>query len=293
VRELLKGAVDIHIHGSPSIAPRVETWGFLREMDEAGYRAVCIKEHFVPTTALAYAINKAPCAPKTQVFGCLVLNSAVGGLNCTAVDSALQLGARQVFFPTTSSKNHADYLKTVAKFGGGRLNVPEPGWRLIDEKGEPVPEAGHILDFLAQNPEITLSMGHLSPQEIDVLLPQALSRGLKKVVIDHPYFIIGASVGQVRRWSSMGAYINFTCSSLENLGRNGHVPLDVLDKTLDAVPEDRLLVSTDFGQPYNGSPVEGLYKMICILLKDLKVPEHRVRAMTQSIPAALLGLSPL
>ena len=124
MRELLKGLVDMHIHGSPSIAPRIETWEFLKEMDEAGYRAVCIKEHFIPTTGLAYMINKEPCAPRTEVVSSLVFNNALGGLNIMALDAAVKLGAKQIFMPTVSAANHCDYLKSVASFGGGRLSVP-------------------------------------------------------------------------------------------------------------------------------------------------------------------------
>ena len=290
MRELLKGLIDMHLHGSPSIAPRVETWDFLREMDEAGYKAVCIKEHFIPTTGLAYMINKAPCAPKTQVIGSVVFNNALGGLNLMALDAAVALGAKQIFMPTASAQHHLDYLKTVTKFNGGSLTVPEKPIKVIDSNGELIPEVLPIVAYMAERPDLLLSMGHLSPEEIDVLLPYAISQGVKKIVVDHPYFIIGASVQQVKKWAEMGAYINFTCSSLKGLGGNGHVPINVLEETLDVVSDDQMLITTDFGQPYNGSPVEGMYKMICTLINDLHVSEQRVMKMTHSIPTMLLGL---
>lgn len=291
MRELLKGLVDMHVHGSPSIAPRVETWDFLREMNEAGYKAICLKEHFIPTTGIAYTINNSRPSLKTQVIGSVVLNNALGGLNVSALDCAALLGARQVFLPTVSAKNHCDFLKTVKSFGGGGLSVPEkPIYMFRDDYGL-TDEICSVIDYLAKHPELTLSMGHISAQEISVLLPYALEAGVEKVVIDHPYFILGASIDDVSRWSKLGAYINFTCSSLEGIGKNGHVPLETLERTLAEVPEDRLVISTDFGQPYNGSPVEGMYRMIEILINDLKVPERRVMDMTHALPSKLLGLN--
>ena len=43
----------------------------------------------------------------------------------------------------------------------------------------------------------------------------ATAVGIKKLVADHPYFIIGAGIKQVERWEEKGAFINFTCSSLK------------------------------------------------------------------------------
>lgn len=288
--ELLNGLVDLHLHGSPSIAPRVETWDFLREMDQAGYKAFCLKEHFIPTTGIAYMVNTAPCASKTKVISSVVLNNALGGLNLTALDAAVAMGARQVFMPTVSAKNHCDYLKTVSKFGGGKLSVPENPIRILSNNGELVPEVLPIIDYLSRKPDLLFSMGHLSPDEIDALLPYALSKGVRKIIVDHPYFILNASIEDVKRWAAMGAYINFTASSLEGLGGNGHVPMAMLEQTLDVVPADRLVVSTDFGQPYNGSPVDGMYRMLRTLIHDLNVPESRVMAMTHTTPSMLLNI---
>lgn len=290
MKEFLNGLVDMHVHGTPSAAPRIETWNYLKEMDEAGYRAVGFKEHFIPTTGAAYLFNHSPSRFHVEVAGSLVLNNACGGLNVMAVASACAMGAKMIYFPTVSAKNHCEYLKTVASFGGGSLDVAERPIQVTDGRGRLKEDAAAVVEYLKKRPGLALSMGHLSPAEIDVLLPFALSAGIEKVVVDHPYFIIGASVSQVESWAKQGAYINFTCSSLEGNGKNGHVPLAVLDRTLELVPEDKLVISTDYGQPYNGSPVTGMMKMLETLAVDLKVPEQRIMDMTHRIPAYLLDL---
>ena len=43
---------------------------------------------------------------KTKVFGSIALNSMVGGLNPSAVDLALAMGAKVVWFPTISAPHH-------------------------------------------------------------------------------------------------------------------------------------------------------------------------------------------
>ncbi len=291
MRALLHGLIDMHVHGSPSIAPRVETWGFLKEMDDAGYRACCLKEHFIPTTGIAYIVKHAPCAPKTELMSSVVLNNSLGGLNITAVDTALALGARQVFMPTVSAANHLEYLKTVTKFGGGKLSLPERPICLLGVDGQLTSEAKAVADFMTAHKDVVLSMGHVSPAEIDAFLGYAVSLGLTKLIVDHPYFILGAAIEDVKRWAGMGVYINFTASSLEGIGGNGHVPVSILKRTLEEVPSDHLVITTDFGQPYNGSPVEGMYRMISFMVKELKVSEETVHLMTHETPAYLLGLS--
>lgn len=290
MNDFLKGLVDMHIHGTPSAAPRMETWEYLLEMEKAGYRAIGLKEHFTPTVGAAYMINHGPNRLHVKVTGSLVLNNACGGLNLAAVDAACTLGAPMIILPTVSSAHHIAYRKTVSSFGGGSLSVPEKPLEILDADGALLPEMSAILDYLGTRPEVTLSMGHISPREIQVLLPAALAAGLKKIVVEHPYFIIRATTEQVESWARLGAHINFTCSSLKGIGKNGQVPIEILKRTLEIVPEDRLVISTDYGQPYNGSPVEGMTRMLNLLLQDLHVPEKRIMKMTHEIPAYLLAL---
>ncbi len=285
----LNGVIDMHVHGAPSLAPRIDTWDFLREMELAGYRAVCLKEHFIPTVGMEYLFNRRPEAAGMQLLGALVLNNSVGGLNCMAIEACIRMGARQVFMPTVSAGNHLRYLQTVKSFGGGKLSVPEEPIFVTAPSGEITEPAKAVVRIMAEHPDIAFSMGHLSAAEIDRFLPYAIQHGIRKAVVDHPYFILGATVEQVESWAQQGAYINFTCSSLEGLGQNGHVPVAILRKTLQAVPEDRMVISTDFGQPYNGSPVIGMEKMMAIL-SSLGVSASRIRKMTSELPAYLMGV---
>ena len=48
--ELLDGAVDIHIHGGPSLMPReVDAWECTQQAIQANLKAIVIKDHHLPS----------------------------------------------------------------------------------------------------------------------------------------------------------------------------------------------------------------------------------------------------
>src|SRR6516162_7773041 len=103
--DYLEGAVDIHVHSAPDIDPRrFDDIDLAREAARAGMGALLIKSHQNSTVERAYLVSK--LVPGIQVFGGLVLNETVGGLNPAAVRLALALGAKQVWMPTRSARNH-------------------------------------------------------------------------------------------------------------------------------------------------------------------------------------------
>src|SRR5918999_618044 len=116
IARLLHGAVDLHVHPSPSLYPRqIDQVEAARQADGARLRAILIKDHHHST-----APDLASLGPHllrdlgVQVFGGGVLNSYVGGLNPYAVDLTLRLGGRMVWFPTISSANHIRHLQADA-----------------------------------------------------------------------------------------------------------------------------------------------------------------------------------
>ena len=102
--DYLEGAVNLHIYSAPDIDRRQFNdpelaWG----AKEAGVGAVLIKSHQNSTVERAWLV--AQCVPGIRVYGGLVLKM-VGGINVAAVRLALQLGARQIWVPTRSARNH-------------------------------------------------------------------------------------------------------------------------------------------------------------------------------------------
>ena len=89
---------------------------------------------------------------------------------------ASKLGARMVWMPTLSAQHHIDF------FGGshfGRsmvaktpIRAARQGIRILDENGELTAETRDILGLIAEA-DICLSTGHLSLQEIKLLVREA------------------------------------------------------------------------------------------------------------------------
>ena len=90
IESLIKGAVDLHIHSGPSLHQRkIDHIEALRAADEAGMRAILLKDHYYPTMPIATLLNN-NMGKSTKVLSAIVLNHPLGGFNPSAVDYALK-----------------------------------------------------------------------------------------------------------------------------------------------------------------------------------------------------------
>ena len=102
--KLLQDVIDIHIHTNPDIrGRRLNDIELATEARRVGARAIVIKSHLVTTMDRAAIARVA--VPGIDVFGGIVLNPHIGGLNAIAVDTAIKLGAKFVWLPTSFSAN--------------------------------------------------------------------------------------------------------------------------------------------------------------------------------------------
>ena len=105
--ELLEGAIDLHVHGYPSLEleayTRVEDLEIAEQCEKAGMRGFVLKSHIWPTVNRAYYLRKA--FPGVEIFPSITLNRTTGGLNLVALESAAKQGAKVVFMPTWSAEN--------------------------------------------------------------------------------------------------------------------------------------------------------------------------------------------
>src|SRR5690606_31648868 len=86
----------------------------LLDAAEAGFRALLFKDHFYLGVSHAVILEKlVPTGVK--LFSGLALNNASGGINPHAVDHAAKIGAKIIWLPTLSAKNHIDQLEGAAK----------------------------------------------------------------------------------------------------------------------------------------------------------------------------------
>ena len=80
VRGLLQGAFDTHIHSSPDVLPRkFDDLDLIKRAVDAGMSGFVLKSHYICTADRATLLRQ--LFPGVRVFGGIVLNNSVGGLN--------------------------------------------------------------------------------------------------------------------------------------------------------------------------------------------------------------------
>src|SRR6516162_3044576 len=147
----MQGAVDVHVHSEPDLFPRIaDDVGVARHAASLGLRAISLKCHSERTTSRAYLTQQ--LVPGIQVVGGIVLNRAVGGINPTAVEAALQLGARHVWMPTVDAANHARTFGSTGAYdkqASTMARSADTGIEVFDAEGTAIDGLFDVLDLIA------------------------------------------------------------------------------------------------------------------------------------------------
>jgi hypothetical protein len=273
---LLEGAVDLHIHSSPDIFPRnVDALSAAKAAQAAGMRAITVKSHSTDTSARAQTATEQSGFP---VYGGIVLNYPVGGLNEYAVRESAKQGGRIVWLPTIGARH---FMANAS--GGGMLAEAIPpgvtGLTALDDDGELRPEILRIIDLVVEF-NLALASGHLAPNETLAVVEAARERGARRIIITHPHVsFVGMQPDDMVALADLGAFIEIT----------DHEPIEHRLAVVAAVGADRCFLSTDGGTVAEPTPVERLERSIAGLL-DGGVSEDDIRTMAARNPAFLLGL---
>ena len=284
---LLVGGVDLHTHPGPSPFPRRMTiLDAARDAADFGFRAIVAKSHHhsMQTDILALGPAGLDEVP-VKVFGGVALNRTIGGINPYAVELALRMGGRVVWFPTLSSRAHVAHHHA----GGG---FPVSGIRLRDheaisvvgEDGKVTADVREVLAVIAEEGAI-MNCGHLPADEIDVLIPAAREAGVERILVSHPGFIIGGSPERTASWAGQGAYIEHCLAFL--MGASAPGDLSPFQPFIDAVGVSQSIFSSDLGQAGNPLPLTG-YRRLVRLLLEAGYTEEDIRTMTGGNAAGLL-----
>jgi hypothetical protein len=226
-----------------------------------------------------------------EVFGGVVLNNAVGGINPFAADAAIKLGAKFVWFPTLSAKNHLTQMG-APDFGGSmkqvsRSRLQETPLTVFDDDGHLKPEVYEVIDVIAAA-DVVLATGHLSVPEARALLRAAKDRGVKRLYVNHPEYIINASIEEQKELAELGAFIEHLAIFMYPMWPT-KAGIDGVVEMIKAVGPARTVLATDLGQVHNPPPVEGLRMFIRVLLEK-GVPAEHLKTMIHDNPAFLLNL---
>jgi len=294
VESLLRGAVDLHCHSSPSIMDRrLDHLEAMREAAEAGFEAVLIKDHYYSGVPVAALLNRQYGELGVRMFSGVPLNNQSGGINPHAVDHGIKLGGRIVWMPTVHAGNHLEHQRH-AKPGEefpprGLLHLPPEPVYFMDAKGALTDATKSVLDLIAQG-DIVLSAGHIHISEIWPLFEEARRRGVKRLLVNHPTYVVGASLKDLRDLARFGAYLEHSLCMWVGAPTDIVFEPDDLRNYIDAAGVDRTILGSDLGQAWNCSPVEGFRRTIRILI-GLGYGEVDIRQMTSFNARALIGLT--
>jgi hypothetical protein len=275
--QVLRGAIDIHVHADPDNVPRsldgIEAATMARSK---GMRAIVLKNHYDPTSGLAFLARKQ--APGLEVFGGIDLNLTVGGMNATAVEHMTQVAGgwgRFVWMSTFDAENQVRYSKENRPF----VTVARDGALL--------PQPIDVISVIAKH-RLVLATGHVSPSEALLLLREGRRQGVEHMVVTHamsPPILM--NVPQMQEAARLGAFIEFVGQSLTTADAPARV--DSMVDAIRRIGSEFCIVSSDLGQKGNALPVDG-FAAFLLALRAKGLPAVDVDRMSKQNPAKLLAL---
>jgi len=283
------GVIDMHVHSHPDV--------FGRSMDDIdvatlakarGMRGIVLKNHISETASRAALVMKV--VPGIEVFGGVVLNNAVGGINPNAVEWMHRIyGSRGkiVWLPTFESDKH---VKTFGK--------PDAKGIVVAPGGQVTPEMEAILKIIARE-NLVLATGHVHPEEVIAVTKRARELGVKNIIVTHGLTNVpGLTMAQAKQVVDMGGIIE-VCFLQFQAGPNA--PLEFLKhwtqinakNVAQAVKEfgaGGLVISSDLGQSANMNHPDGIEVAIGAMKRE-GISDADIDTMMRKNPAKLLGLN--
>jgi hypothetical protein len=281
------GAVDLHCHPYPDLFPRLaDDFDIVRTARDAGLKAILLKCHHESTVSRAYLMQRV--FPEIRVFGGIVLNSYVGGINAAAVEAALRLGGREVWMPTVDAGYHAEVHGGTGGYDsqqGGRQQAQ--GIWIEDADGKLRPEVKEVLELAAQYGAI-IGTSHIAPREIVMLVREARSVGVEKIVITHPYFRVpNIDLDTLEEVARMGAMPEFGYCTISPAWQ--YAAPEKIVASVERIGASRCLLVSDTGQRHNPMPSEAL-RIFAQTIFEKGVPMDKVLQMITDNPRQLLDV---
>jgi hypothetical protein len=256
----IDGAYDLHVHSAPDLFPRIaDDVQMVTDAAAKGFACVVMKNHFEGTASRARLAARA--VPGLEVYGGLVLNRYVGGINPRAVEVALGLGARIVWMPTLDAACHR------AAFGfGGSFPAQSSGLETRDEglsllRDGRLIEAAREVIALVKERGAALATGHVSFEEIRALVAETEAQGFRKLILTHPYDRApGLTLAQVESLARPHVRIEFVFCSITPRWR--FTDAATIAHCIKTLGPARFVISSDGGQAHNPMPADGYRQLV-------------------------------
>ena len=292
-RELMQGVTDMHLHCEPCLHPRpLDEIEAATQARDSGYRALVVKSIYTPNADRVQLVRKV--VPGIELFGGIVMNHPVGGLNPEALRAAIGFGAKIVWLPTVHAANHMKHfgVPTYPWLGSRLSDLPQKaveGIRLLDEAGRLKPEVSELLE-LAGACGVLVSTGHIDRDEALAVCRRAREIGGVQVIVTHVgWHCTDYGIEATRQMIADGAVLEFCLNP--HLPARQQLPFRQTIEHVKAVGAAQCIASTDLGQYDNVHPVEG-FRMWLRMLLTHGLSDGDVDLMARRNPARLLGLGP-
>jgi hypothetical protein len=274
---LLAGTIDIHVHSDPDDRPRsIDAIDVAKLAHARGMRGIVLKNHYDPTSGLAYVVRKE--VPGIEVFGGIDLNLTVGGMNPAAVEHMTRMSGgwgRFVWMSTFDAENQVRYSKENRPFVS------------VARNGELLPEVKAVIALIAKH-NLVLATGHVSPEEGLKLVAEGRRQGVQHMVVTHAMNApILMTIPQMQEAARSGAFIEFCGASVTEAGATAR--LDSFADAIRKVGVQSTILSSDLGQKGNALPPDG-YGAFLVAMRQRGFSESELARMSKENPARLLGL---
>ncbi len=282
--EIVRNAIDLHVHVGPEIIPRKYTAATLYEAEKGKIAGCVLKNHFYPSLPPALSDGM-------KLYGSVVLNAFVGGLNPDAIYAAALVASSPLFvwFPTLHTTQFlSNSAWEIPKEWVGRPDFhprrsSEVKPVLIGDGDTLCTSVQPVLQAIADTNAV-LCTGHISWKESYRLVKEARKRGIDKIVITHPiYQKIDMPVEVQAELAREGCLIEH-CYSMHSIDR---VPIAKMAAQIREVGIENVVLSSDVGQAFSPSPSEALVTF-GMLLREEGVSLADIKTMLCDNPRRLL-----
>ncbi len=300
-KQNIKGCYDLHVHCGPEAIPR--KYDFLemsRCISESGMGGAVVKSHFHSTAPWAYMARVHGCG---NLFGSIVLNHYVGGINPHAVLASLGVEyegkscLKVVWMPTSHAEghyhmqiSHGQEYDIPAEWTGG---IPSRGRQKLSEirpisifDPETKERLHRVLSILAKN-DLVLATGHLTGPEVKYLVPEAAKAGVRKIILTHPAYkatdLSTEELLELLRYEGVYVEQSYGLVLIDGL------PVSRIAEQIRNIGPERTILTGDLGQKQTVDPPEGM-QLYFELLKGEGITDGEIHQMACENPRFLLDI---
>jgi len=238
------------------------------------------------------AFHVAQMVEDVDLYGGIVLNAFVGGINAIAVSAALHMGAKVVWMPTMHAKNHFDEIGP-GTYGVGSMTlnpdaVPPNGITVLDRNGSLTEDAHQVIEQVGRAGAL-LATGHLGGEEV-VAVARAAKEANTRCLVTHAFFP-SRSMDTLTAAVALGAMVEVSAVVTYPMARHmGHsLSLSDVHEIIQTVGIDNVVVSSDAGQVHNPPAPDVLRAFVNALVVTGGDPSA-IRSTIVERPRELLGI---